>query len=67
MPADSLLIGLTGPVLAMEFLENGTWGQIMNRILREDIHLPNRMLWSIFLCREFLAPIYLPTDLLVAL
>ena len=50
-----------GPVLALEYLENGTFTRLMNRARKHDVHLPNRMLWSLFLCRGYnwiLVPIY---------
>ncbi|RYP62884.1 hypothetical protein DL771_009533 [Monosporascus sp. 5C6A] len=48
--ADHYLVGLNGPVIAMEYLENGTFGRLMARAKRQDVHLPNLMLWSLFLC-----------------
>ncbi|RYP76325.1 hypothetical protein DL769_003665 [Monosporascus sp. CRB-8-3] len=48
--ADHYLAGLNGPVIVMEYLENGTFGRLMARAKRHDIHLPNLMLWSLFLC-----------------
>ncbi|RYP45664.1 hypothetical protein DL768_008008 [Monosporascus sp. mg162] len=48
--ADHYLVGLNGPVIAMEYLENGTFRRLMARAKTHDIHLPNLMLWSLFLC-----------------
>ncbi|RYP93271.1 hypothetical protein DL770_000646 [Monosporascus sp. CRB-9-2] len=48
--AGHYLVGLKGPVIAMEYLENGTFRRLMARAKRHDIHLPNLMLWSLFLC-----------------
>ncbi|RYP12973.1 hypothetical protein DL767_010999 [Monosporascus sp. MG133] len=48
--ADNYLVGLNGPVIAMEYLENGTFRRLMARAKRHDIHLPNLVLWSFFLC-----------------
>lgn len=49
---DYYLVGLTGPVLVMEYLDNGTFRRLMERAKTHDIHLPNRLIWSFFLCRE---------------
>lgn len=51
-PADHFLVGLKGPVVAMEYLENGSWDRLMDRAKRHRIELPNRLLWSLFLCCE---------------
>lgn len=51
-PRNYYLKGLTGPVLALEYLENGTFGRLMRKARSHDLHLPNRVLWSLFLCRE---------------
>ncbi|RYP09316.1 hypothetical protein DL764_001363 [Monosporascus ibericus] len=48
--ADHYPVGLKGPVIAMEYLENGTFRRLMTRAKSHDIHLPNLMLWSLFLC-----------------
>ncbi|RYO88794.1 hypothetical protein DL766_002975 [Monosporascus sp. MC13-8B] len=48
--ADHYLVGLHGPVIAMEYLENGTFRRLMARAKRHDVHLPNLMFWSFFLC-----------------
>ncbi len=52
-PRNRFLVGLSGPVVAMEYLENGTFMRLMDRARTSDIHLPNRMLWRLFLCREW--------------
>lgn len=40
------LAGLGGPVLALEYLENGDMVPIFRRMLHDDVHLPNRLLVS---------------------
>ncbi|KAI4593896.1 hypothetical protein KJ359_008940 [Pestalotiopsis sp. 9143b] len=49
-PASLPFLGLEGPVLGMEYLQNGTLTQLLNRLREKDLHLPNRVLWSFFLC-----------------
>ncbi|KAI0454007.1 hypothetical protein F5B21DRAFT_525261 [Xylaria acuta] len=44
------LAGIQGPVLALEYLENGDMLSLFKRMLNDDVHLPNRMLWSLYLC-----------------
>ncbi|KAI1098262.1 hypothetical protein F4804DRAFT_350588 [Jackrogersella minutella] len=45
------LRGLAGyPVLVLEYLENGTFARLIDRTTQHQTHLPNRLLWSIFLC-----------------
>ncbi|KAI2615535.1 hypothetical protein GGR54DRAFT_294061 [Hypoxylon sp. NC1633] len=45
------LRGLAGyPVMVLEYLENGTLGRLIDRAVRHNAHLPNRLLWSLFLC-----------------
>ncbi|KAK7754922.1 RNA-splicing factor [Diatrype stigma] len=45
-----------GPVIAMEYLENGSWLRLMQRVQAHRIDLPNRLLWSFFLCSDGSAP-----------
>ncbi|KAI1329267.1 hypothetical protein F5Y16DRAFT_397458 [Xylariaceae sp. FL0255] len=47
---DNFLTGLFGPVIAMEYLENGTLRGLRHRLEEGDIRAPNRVLWSIYLC-----------------
>lgn len=42
--------GLRRPILIMEYLKNGSLYNLQRRILHADMHIPNRVLWSIFLC-----------------
>ncbi|KAI0377255.1 kinase-like domain-containing protein [Hypomontagnella monticulosa] len=44
------LEGLLGPVAVMEYLENGELSKLFNRVVRNNFLLPNRILWSFFLC-----------------
>ncbi|KAK7750984.1 hypothetical protein SLS62_007117 [Diatrype stigma] len=37
-------------VVAIEYCDNGTVQQLMQRLRRAGIQLPNRMLWAMFLC-----------------
>jgi hypothetical protein len=41
---------LGGAALLLEYLENGSLLQLQNRLVRENIHLPNRLLWSWYFC-----------------
>lgn len=47
------LIGLMEPVILMEYLENGSVDRLQNMMRRHEIMLPNRVLWSFFLCSRF--------------
>ncbi|KAI1314232.1 hypothetical protein F5Y03DRAFT_402459 [Xylaria venustula] len=44
------LAQLEGPVLALEYIENGDLLTLFRRMRFDDVHMPNRMLWSLFLC-----------------
>ncbi|KAI3323471.1 hypothetical protein HD806DRAFT_544217 [Xylariaceae sp. AK1471] len=46
-PATALraLSHLGGPAILLEYLENGTLLQLQNRLVRDNVHLPNRLLW----------------------
>ncbi|KAI1774025.1 kinase-like domain-containing protein [Hypoxylon cercidicola] len=44
------LTGITGPIAVLEYMENGDLKQLVNRCIRNDQLLPNRILWSLFLC-----------------
>ncbi|KAI8953354.1 hypothetical protein F4801DRAFT_588277 [Xylaria longipes] len=44
------LAGIQGPVLALEYLENGDMLSLFKRMFNDDVHLSNRMLWSLYLC-----------------
>ncbi|KAI1733832.1 kinase-like domain-containing protein [Xylaria scruposa] len=48
--AFSSLAGIQGPVLALEYIENGDMLSLFQRMFDDDVHLPNRMLWSLYLC-----------------
>lgn len=43
---------LKRPVLVTEYLQNGTLDEFMNRVIDNGHEVPNRILWSIFLCRK---------------
>ncbi|KAK7745731.1 RNA-splicing factor [Diatrype stigma] len=38
------------PVLVTEFMQNGTLDEFFNRVMDSEEEIPNRILWSIFLC-----------------
>lgn len=44
------LEGLLGPVAVMEYLENGELNRVFSRLTKREVLLPNRVLWSFFLC-----------------
>ncbi|KAI0195574.1 kinase-like domain-containing protein [Xylaria flabelliformis] len=44
------LAGIQGPVLALEYIENGDMLALFKRMFKDDVHLPNRLLWSLYLC-----------------
>ncbi|KAI0160140.1 kinase-like domain-containing protein [Xylariaceae sp. FL1272] len=44
------LNGLSGPAMLIEYFPNGTLKQLRERIARENIMLPNRVLWEFYLC-----------------
>ncbi|KAK8089981.1 hypothetical protein PG997_004942 [Apiospora hydei] len=44
---------LSHPVIVMEYLENGTLDQLINRFGRIERRFPQRLLWSFALCCEF--------------
>ncbi|KAK5636279.1 hypothetical protein RRF57_011991 [Xylaria bambusicola] len=44
------LAQLEGPVLALEYIENDSLLSCFWRMQEDDIHMPNRMLWALFLC-----------------
>ncbi|KAI0148643.1 kinase-like domain-containing protein [Xylariaceae sp. FL1272] len=48
--SSAFLIGFKGPVSIMEYLENGDLMRLLDRLGRADQALPNRVLWSFFLC-----------------
>ncbi|KAI2624488.1 kinase-like domain-containing protein [Xylaria nigripes] len=47
---DAFLIGLRGPVLVLENLENGTLEKFLYSVVDSKKKLPNRVLWHFFLC-----------------
>ncbi|KAK7754223.1 hypothetical protein SLS62_003800 [Diatrype stigma] len=48
--AQAALVGLANPVMVLEYLSNGDMGRLYDRALAHNILLPNRVLWSFFLC-----------------
>ncbi|OTA60662.1 hypothetical protein K449DRAFT_435053 [Hypoxylon sp. EC38] len=50
------------PVVVLEYLENGTFNRIIERAIRYNSFIPNRLLWSFFLCmvRSCVAMAYPP-------
>lgn len=49
--SDMQLSKLAGwPVVILEYLENGTLGRLIDRMIFYNAYLPNRLLFSIFLC-----------------
>ncbi|KAI2465536.1 hypothetical protein F4781DRAFT_408926 [Annulohypoxylon bovei var. microspora] len=38
------------PVIVLEYLENGTFGRLIDRCIHYNATVPNRLLWSFFLC-----------------
>lgn len=44
-----------GPVLMMEYLDNGDLAQLYYRTIKYGFVVPNRAPWSILLCRKFSA------------
>ncbi|KAI0414664.1 kinase-like domain-containing protein [Xylaria grammica] len=49
-PPPDLLAGLAGPTLILEYLENGSLNRLRERVIQARASVPNRVLWSIFLC-----------------
>ncbi|KAK9415686.1 putative Protein kinase domain-containing protein [Seiridium unicorne] len=49
-PASLAFRGTIGPIVGIEYLENGTLGMLIKRLQDRGMHLPNRVLWSFFLC-----------------
>lgn len=47
------LIGLSGPVLVMEYLENSDLARLHYRLNKYKADVPNRILWAFFLCCKF--------------
>lgn len=46
----SSLIGLTGPVIVLEYMDNGDTLRLHYRLMKHKVMLPNRVIWSFFLC-----------------
>ncbi|KAI2643165.1 kinase-like protein [Xylaria nigripes] len=44
------LAGMEGPAVALEYIENGSLLELKQKINRLNIRVPNRVLWSFFLC-----------------
>ncbi|KAI1357697.1 kinase-like protein [Xylaria arbuscula] len=57
-------VGLTGPALALEYLEHGDIAGLMNKLRRAGRTVPNRILWSFFFCliRASIGMAYPPTQ-----
>ncbi|KAI1296239.1 kinase-like domain-containing protein [Xylaria venustula] len=49
-PSSDFLIGLSGPTLVLDYLENGTLDRLLSKLQQANKAVPNRVLWSIFLC-----------------
>ncbi|KAI2468692.1 hypothetical protein F4781DRAFT_397081 [Annulohypoxylon bovei var. microspora] len=49
---DSPLVTLQVPYFLMEYLPHGSFRQFQERVTKANQILPNRMIWSIFLCRK---------------
>ncbi|KAI0973715.1 kinase-like domain-containing protein [Xylaria arbuscula] len=49
-PPSDFLDGLYGPTLVLEYLENGTLDRLRDHVQHANEAMPNRILWSIFLC-----------------
>ncbi|KAI0530018.1 kinase-like domain-containing protein [Xylaria digitata] len=49
-PSRNFLGGLAGPTLVLEYLGNGTLDKIRAEAQIQDVFIPNRILWGIFLC-----------------
>ncbi|CAJ2509301.1 Uu.00g143270.m01.CDS01 [Anthostomella pinea] len=47
---EGFLIGLKGPVLVVEYMENADLARLWTRLYQFDQLLPNRILWAFFLC-----------------
>ncbi|KAI1479981.1 kinase-like domain-containing protein [Daldinia eschscholtzii] len=47
---DKSLEGFTGPIAVIEYLENGDLARLYKRLVGRDHLLPNRVIWSFFLC-----------------
>ncbi|KAI0460588.1 kinase-like domain-containing protein [Xylaria acuta] len=46
----NILVGLPGPALVLEYLGNGTVNGLLSSLVRHNKSLPNRLLWSFYLC-----------------
>ncbi|KAI8634188.1 kinase-like protein [Xylariaceae sp. FL1651] len=44
------LAALQGPVLALEYLENGDMVDLLTKLHQTEARIPNRILWSMYLC-----------------
>ncbi|KAJ3576225.1 hypothetical protein NPX13_g3766 [Xylaria arbuscula] len=57
-------VGLTGPALALEYLEHGDIAGLMNKLRRAGRTVPNRILWSFLFCliRASIGMAYPPTQ-----
>ncbi|KAF2963423.1 hypothetical protein GQX73_g10149 [Xylaria multiplex] len=49
-PPQHFLEGLAGPALVLEYLGNGVLDKLRQQAPIRDVHVPNRILWAIFLC-----------------
>ncbi|RWA07344.1 hypothetical protein EKO27_g7760 [Xylaria grammica] len=46
----SSLARIEGPLLALEYIDGGDMLQFWERMWEDDVHMPNRMLWALYLC-----------------
>ena len=57
-PTEMSLVGIRGPVMVSEYLENGTLTGLYYRMNRHgNLSLPNRVLWAFWLCSEYPHPV----------
>lgn len=47
---------LSRPTMFLEYVENGSVGDFIDRVRTEDTPIPNRILWRFFACREHTKP-----------
>jgi hypothetical protein len=52
MTAFDVLTSMEGPAVALEYLENGDLYTFTIKLMERGRDLPNRILWSVFLCRK---------------
>lgn len=47
------IAGITGPIAVLEYLEHGHIDALYSRLIKNDVTVPNRVLWAMFLCCEY--------------